>query len=373
MSSTSPAVLPPVKTQRVQRLFVLMLSALAGLFATGCGTPGAPQPPSLHLPNPVSDLSAIRSGDTVALRWTNPRKTTDRLLIAGPIQARICLQNGSALCETIRVVSVQPGSKSELSETLGEKWRHGDPRPAAFQVELLNKHDRSAGQSNPAFFVAGTAPGLVSSFHGEAQKDGAALHWTPGENTAVRLHRKLVSTSAKTNPAAKGMMKAQPEPVLRDFVVDPGTRQDGAIDTTARFGESYEYTAQRLAQVEILGRSIELAGNLSSPVRIDMTDNFPPAVPTGLQAVAVPDEKTIDLSWHPDDEQDLAGYVVYRADVGAPSSWARISGDTPLPSPAYRDSSTQPGHTYRYTVTAIDLSGHESARSEETQESMPTP
>ncbi len=47
----------------------------------GCGTPGAPQPPSLNLPAPVEDLSAIRTGDQVALTWTMPRRNTDKTLL----------------------------------------------------------------------------------------------------------------------------------------------------------------------------------------------------------------------------------------------------------------------------------------------------
>src|SRR5258705_12915941 len=43
----------------------------------GCGTPGAPQPPSLNVPKPVGDLQAVRKGDTVYLRWTVPTETTD--------------------------------------------------------------------------------------------------------------------------------------------------------------------------------------------------------------------------------------------------------------------------------------------------------
>src|SRR5207245_9709638 len=49
----------------------------AAFLCAGCGTPGAPQPPSLRLPKPVSDLEAIRKGDDVYLRWTVPTKTTD--------------------------------------------------------------------------------------------------------------------------------------------------------------------------------------------------------------------------------------------------------------------------------------------------------
>ncbi len=50
---------------------------------SGCGMPGAPLPPSLHLPNPVIDLKAKRTGSQVCaeLNWTMPKKDTDKLLL----------------------------------------------------------------------------------------------------------------------------------------------------------------------------------------------------------------------------------------------------------------------------------------------------
>jgi len=52
-----------------------------GLAITGCGTPGAPLPPSLKLPDPVTDLSAARTGNQVTLTWTMPKKNKDKLLL----------------------------------------------------------------------------------------------------------------------------------------------------------------------------------------------------------------------------------------------------------------------------------------------------
>jgi fibronectin type 3 domain-containing protein len=133
----------------------------------------------------------------------------------------------------------------------------------------------------------------------------------------------------------------------------------------------YEYTAQSLIRVQESGNTMELAGESSAPVRVNVVDTFPPAVPQGLAAVFVPEQKTIDLSWEPDAEPDLAGYIVYRADPGG--EWKRISGALPLVGAAYRDASTEPGRNYRYAISAIDQLGHESARSAEAAESVPDP
>ena len=69
-------------------LAFLLLSS--GLALAGCGMPGAPLPPSLNLPVPVADLTAERTGDQVALTWTMPKKTTDKVVIDVPITVRVC-------------------------------------------------------------------------------------------------------------------------------------------------------------------------------------------------------------------------------------------------------------------------------------------
>ncbi len=96
---------------------------------------------------------------------------------------------------------------------------------------------------------------------------------------------------------------------------------------------------------------------------------------TGLAAVAVGAENggeaAIDLSWQPDTEADLAGYIVYRREGGG--AWQRISPAQPLVGPGFHDAHVQPGHTYSYAVSAIDQGGHESARSSEAEETVPDP
>ena len=95
---------------------------------------------------------------------------------------------------------------------------------------------------------------------------------------------------------------------------------------------------------------------------------------TGVQTCALPISSVIDLNWRPGTEADLAGYVVYRREAGQPeSSWQRISPAQPVAAPDYHDANVQPGHTYRYAVSAVDQQGHESARSAEAEETVPAP
>ena len=108
---------------------------------------------------------------------------------------------------------------------------------------------------------------------------------------------------------------------------------------------------------------------------------FPPAAPTGLVAVASAAANgsgpSIDLSWLPNTEADLAGYVVYRRESPlegqAAAPWRRVSPQEPVVGPAFHDTDIQPGRTYAYAVSAIDHEGHESARSAEASDTVPGP
>ncbi len=83
---------------------------------------------------------------------------------------------------------------------------------------------------------------------------------------------------------------------------------------------------------------------------------------------------SIDLSWLPDTEADLAGYIVYRREPAEASTvWQRISPAAPVVGPGFHDANVQPGRLYAYAVSAIDREGHESARSNEASDTVPAP
>jgi hypothetical protein len=362
-----------------------MALGAATLLLSGCGTPGTPQPPSLKLPEPVTDLTAVRNGSTVNLTWTMPRRTTDKLRIEsqikGPLTARVCRRGGakdsSGECQTAGEIAIPGEAEGRFRETLPIAEAQGQARPLLYFVELKNPKGRSAGLSNAAEILAGAAPEPIAGLTAEVRADGVALHWAAsgGPATAVRLHRKLLSAQAP--PAARaGAMQPAPEAPERDLLVEApanGKALEAALDSSARFGQIYEYTAQRVVQASIDGKTQELAGESSAPVRVDVVDTFAPAIPRSLVAVFAPEDRAIDLSWEPDSETDLAGYIVYRAAYRemADGAWTRISGPQPLTGPAFRDSAIAAGETYRYTVSAIDLKGNESRKSQEARESFP--
>ncbi len=364
---------------------VLPAALIAALMTAGCGTPGAPLPPSLNLPDPVTDLRAVRTGNQVALTWTMPKKNTDKLLLKGSIPVRVCRKEATENCAVApRSLTLAPEATGAFTDTLPPEEAAGVPRALAYFVEVNNARGRSAGASNVAQVLAGEAPSAIAGLSAQVRKGGVALHWSADPQqqptTDIRLHRKLLTPKADAKPKAQsGLLAPAPEPLERTLLVESGGEAgqvpDRALDKETSFGQVYEYRAQRVARVTVDGQTLELAGPLSDAVRVETLDVFPPEVPTGLAAVASAGDAAtgafVDLNWQPVTDADLAGYAVYRRESGA--AWQRISSAQPIVGPAFHDRNVRLGHTYNYAVSAIDQGGHESARSAETEETVPSP
>ena len=369
---------PSATCRTVQPLTALATAVLAAWFLSGCASPGPARPPSLHLARLVTDLSAARTGDSVSLHWTTPEKTTDGLKVSPALTAEICRQLAahSSPCTPVKRLPVHPGP-SEASDLLPGGLTSDPATLLTYRVKLLNANGHSAGLSNPAFAAAGAAPTPIEHLRVTPVRDGAMIQWQPQPAPAfIDLDRTLVETSSPKKrsgkqprqlaaPSAPAEIHLQAGKQSAGPTVDPG----GTIDPIAKRGETYRYTAQRVRTIALGGHDLEIRSTPSPTITTLMRDTFPPAVPSGL--AVVPGNGSIDLSWEPDTEPDLAGYLVYRQTVatdgtlsGAPSQLT----PKPIPAPAFSDLTVQPGQTYSYSVVAVDSAGNQSAASSEARE-----
>lgn len=351
-------------------LFVLLVACTM----IGCGTPGAPLPPSLSLPTPVVNLSAIRIANSVRLTWSMPTRTTDKVVLRHPIPVQICRAVESGPCAEIASLTLKPGGTGEYADALPANLTQGPDRLLRYEVALRNHAGKSAGPSNTAYSAAGTGPAALTGLTGQVRREGVLLNWhpatEPGQSILFRIER-LQLTAADQAPksalAPVAPAAAQTLEVQSKDGVDPGH----AVDASALFNQQYRYVLERVATLALSGHSVEVQGLPSEAVVISTTDIFPPAVPQGLVAVADAAAGTIDLSWLPDSDSDLAAYHVYRRDMHTDLPPQRISSVGTETS--FRDTRAQPEHAYAYSVSATDQSGNESARSPEVEETLPKP
>lgn len=358
-----------------------MAVALGSLLGVaGCGVAANPQPPTLWLPAPVKDLKAIRVSGDVRLHWTMPNNTTDKVALRGDQQGHVCWNFAPGFdaktCRTAGDGKFAPGKPADLTVHLPSELTSGTPRAVAFYVQLQNHAGKTAGPSNAAWVASGSAPAPVTGFQLETRAEGVVLHWEPSAiepGLVLRIHRALVKTpSAPKQDDTKGV--PPPEEQMLEVDLDQAGENDrdpgGAVDHDATLDQEWKYWVERVVRVNAEGHALETAGQPSPTVSIDAKDVFPPAVPANLAVVADAQAKAMDLSWTPDSDADIAGYVVYRRDVTTGGAMERIAPKVVVP-PSYSDAKVVPGHKYAYAVSAVDLDGNESAKSGEVEEEMP--
>jgi hypothetical protein len=117
--------------------------------------------------------------------------------------------------------------------------------------------------------------------------------------------------------------------------------------------------------LQVAGSAVESAP--SDPVCVTPRDTFPPAAPKGLSIVAGPG--TINLSWDPNSEPDLAGYLVLRGE--APGETLQPLMAAVIAGTSFEDKTVKAGVRYVYAVVAVDKAtppntSAQSARVEET-------
>ena len=346
--------------------------AVLSLLLAGCGAPAAPQPPSLNLPTPVVDLSAVRIGNSVNLSWTMPARTTDRVALRRPITVQVCRSADKDPCENIAKLSFPPGRAGAYTDSLPAQLTEEPERLLRYQVFLPNHAGKSAGPSNTALSASGASPPAVTGLSGEVRQEGVLLTWQsvepPGRPIFFRIDRLQLTAAAPQetprSPLSPDLPRAtQILEVRGKNGGDPGH----ALDTSVLFNQRYRYVLERVATRD--GGPIEVEGPPSAAIEVTTRDTFPPAVPRGLVAVADAAGGAIDLSWQPDTEADLAAYMVYRRDLPASLPAQRIASVGVETS--FRDTAVQPGHTYAYSVSAIDQSGNPSASSPDVEETLP--
>jgi hypothetical protein len=400
------------KSSARMHLLLLVASALAG-----CASPGPPKPPTLHLPSPPKALTAERVGDHVVLAWQTSPDTTDGQTLRGPITAQICRDDTPKPppvvqvfpvppdpCKVVHQTTVTPSTPTAPTQVVDElpaALATGKPRLMAYRVTLLNAKGRSAGPSAPVYAAAGAAPAAVGPIEVTPRRSGALIRWQPVTRppaAPMQLTRTLLANaegpvapkkakaSGRPAPQAAAPLSVANSPTVPQITLkaegqassDPG----GMVDHGIHDGDTVRYVAQRVLTVRLtpapalvagkkgkmnetkpVEQAFELRSEPSPEVTFTFHDTIPPAAPSGLVAVTgggFGESPSIDLSWEPNEELDIAGYNVYRADEG--SRFEKVNGEL-VTGPEFRDTTVEAGRTYVYRVTAVDRHRNESAPS----------
>ena len=363
------------------------------LIMAACAQTGPPLPPSLELPKPPDDLRATRKGGHVTLSWTEPTRTTDRQTVRflGPTLVCRDLAPEMTSCglpaARLSAPSIHPqlpGSKKPsqkrsttqrqppeiYTDTVPASMQQLDPSSDfTYAVEVLNRNARGAGLSNRVHVPAIITLAPPDDLGHKLTADGVVLTWTTAAeppNTAdaanavqyrYRIYRR---DQASGKDAIAGELP----------VPSSGPQATQFTDSTFEWEKTYLYRVTAVSLLRRLDSEVQVEGDDSASVQVVAHDIFPPAVPAGLQAAYSGEGQKpfIDLVWAPVTTVDLGGYNVYRGEAN--SAYEKLN-EVLVKSPSYRDSGVVPGKTYTYTVSAVDVRGNESQRSDPAREPVP--
>ena len=327
--------------------------ALALLAAT-CGSVGEPLPPLLNIPERSQDLAARQTEQGIILQWTWPETTTEGMPLTDVERFALYFMQAVSsnqpspndfeiqskwLRDVDALENLGPGDRVELIL---------DPQPFWSETLVLgvrteSRRGRSAGFSNLIVIEVVSPPAPPPAPQLTVTADGIDITWPAvADARSYRVHRRA-EADEEFQPLAT-------------------TAETAFRDSQFNWDQTYFYRVQSLTG----SPDYEVEGGTSQPAQVTAHDTFPPAAPSGLRVVAALD--SIELSWQPGPEPDLAGYLVRRT-----AGNAEPTGLTPalITTINFNDQQVQRGIAYRYQLTAIDHNNNESLPTESHEVHLP--
>jgi len=324
-------------------------AALAVILASGCGKKGPPLPPLPRGPLPPRAVAARQIGMTVIVEFEGPeprgpkpaqrtaRAELVRVAFAPGLQPPVdpdSFRRRGEVVDRTRFLEAIAGTRVEMTDSrLGELADGGMGATLRYAVRLRD----GKGRPSPLVMTTDLVPlpprpaprGLAA----EPTGDGMRLVWQPVEapddlEPVYNVYRARPASPWPERPL-------NPEPIAATEYLDSGVE----------IGLSYVYAVRVALAVEPPYRE----GASSEALEVVAEDRFAPAVPEGL--VAVQEGPAVRLFWDPNDERDLAGYMVYRSVDGG--EWTSLV-KTAIEQAQFLDTDVRVGERLGYRVTAID-------------------
>jgi hypothetical protein len=339
----------------------------AACLAAACGIQGPIEPPRLEYPQQIKDLAVTQEGRTWQLSFTLPQLATDGQRLSKPLEIDI-----SRALTPPGTPPPAPAAAAAPGVSLSAPQVAARTRNGKLHYAVRLSEGEFGKESGSTFTFA--VRGLTRRFRGRVM----AGAWSkpvsavlldvsgPVEHLRVRPTEKALEVSWA---APAHSLSGGPLPPLAGYRLDRSeTGAAGSFrllaepsgtsfaDSEFRFGGHYTYKVRAVfKQAETTAESED-----SPAVEITPRDIFPPAAPRNASAVYA--AGAVEVIWTANSEPDLAGYNVYRR---PPDGHFQKINSHLLPTPIFRDTSVEPGHTYEYRVTALDLTGNESPPSAE--------
>ena len=384
----------------------------AALFG-GCGKKGPPLPPLVRVPTAPPEIAADRRAGSVDVRLIVPASNTDGSRPANisrvdvyAVTSPLAVSDADLLKYGTRIGSLQVKAPRDPNDTIEPDDSDADLEPlegpgldqgatahvkeelsaSALKIIDLSSVKRvdpagSAPLAGPPSAVPSrmyvavgvnksgrrgplskrVAVPLIAPPPPGSQPDvtydehSIALTWTPAVVAAPATLSYNVY-DVRSVQKASGPSPTPPADIETKLPGSPVT-DPRFVDPRIEWGAERCYTVSAIETID----GLTLEGDPSPSRCVTLVDTFPPAAPSGLQAIASPG--VMRLIWDGNSEKDLAGYLVLRR-TGPDGAFA-VATPTPIPATNF-DDAVQAGVQVVYVVQAVDKAGNTSPMSKPT-------
>ena len=298
---------------------------LAAALLSACGYVGPPQPPTLDIPVTITDFRAWEYGDNIEIEFTLPDKTTENLPLTSVRSIELRIGENPADSKLVPLPIAKPGPVTGQVP----RCKHGSARPSSWPcAPPAPKESRRPGRIPRSLSVIQPLAPPSTPKRAECRarrgadvdRDGPALSHLP------RRSRR---------PAAAARRFRRPS-------------VPGRIDQST--ATRYRYLVQAIAAREPVERGFRSRPRSLRWIRFRR--RFPKVCPRfPLRS-----------------RSSLPGRAT-RNRIFAATTSSAPSDDGPfekiatlIDAPTFSDSKIEAGKKYRYTVSAVDLTGNESAQ-----------
>lgn len=199
-----------------------------------------------------------------------------------------------------------------------------------------------------AITILPTLPPIPQELKAETSKDGVKLDWEALDYeylSGYNLYKKI-NEEPDTIIGEKINKQLLPANVTTfiETKVKPGATYYYFLATVDKFGQESKYSAM---------------------AKITYENKRPPLPPLNLSAVANPTTKSVTISWSIGEEEDLAGYAIYRSQ-NAKDEPSLITKQLLVPTATSYIDTTRIGKNvdYYYYIRSMNLTGYESPLSQ---------
>jgi hypothetical protein len=325
---------------------ILILSSL--LITVGCGKKIAPYAPDQVLPAPVRDFHLSQEGDALLLTWRLPREN----LLGQPLTQ---VQG----CQVYRAVlrGVSPAALMSSDFALYADIDLAYPQRGEVRGESLRLQDRDLLPDHRYYYRV-AAYGPDGHLGGWSRTLSHAWGWLPRAPGALQAVPGDKVVSLSWSPVTK-LQNGAPIRDLAGYLVyrlsgqwpwiqvtPTPVRQDKFQDVAVLNDVDYNYKVVAVRRLDG-----DLLASRASPTQRAMPEKTTPPPPV-LNVLAVPSPQGVALRWEPSPAPDLAGYRIYRRQMGE-EKYRRLNTEL-VKKPYFVDSQVKRGVTYYYYVTAVD-------------------